>query len=84
MREITFGRDSPAESSHNDFVQAPLLLIIIRDNKGFQAEQKDLFQLLRPHLSLSRHPPPLFPLSSGHLLCIASLVSPSASWIIDS
>lgn len=61
MREITFGRDSPAESSHNDFVQAPLLLIIIRDNKGFQAEQKDLFQLLRPHLSLSRHPPPLFP-----------------------
>lgn len=43
MREITFGRDAPAESSHNDFVQAPLLLIIIIDNKGFQTEQKDFF-----------------------------------------
>lgn len=39
-----------AESTHNDFVQAPLLLLIITDNKGFQAEQRDFFfQFLKPH-----------------------------------
>lgn len=32
-----------AESTHNDFVQAPLLLLIITDNKGFQAEQRVFF-----------------------------------------
>lgn len=43
MREIMLGRGIPAESSHNDFVQAPLLLLIIADNKGFQAEKRDFF-----------------------------------------
>lgn len=37
------GRGVAAEISHNDFVQAPLLLLIITDNKGFQAERRDFF-----------------------------------------
>lgn len=84
MREITFGRDVPAESSHNDFVQAPLLLIIITDNKGFQAEQKDLFQLLKTLSLPVLSPISPFSLSSEHLLDMAFLVLSLASWIIDS
>ena len=80
MREITFGRDVPAESSHNDFAQAPLLLIIITDNKGFQAQQRDLF----PAAKTSSLPFSLFSLASEHLLYVAFPVLSSASWIIDS
>lgn len=43
MRGIMLERGIPAESTHNDFVQAPLLLLIITDNKGFQAEQRGFF-----------------------------------------
>lgn len=84
MREITFGRDAPAESSHNDFVQAPLLLIIIIDNKGFQTEQKDLFSVPETSSLPALSPTSPFSLSSEHLLYIVFLVLSSASWIIDS
>lgn len=78
------GRGTPAESSHSDFVQAPVLLLIITDNKGFQAEQRDFFSVPKTSSSLSCHLPPPFSLASEHLLYIAFLVLSLASWIIDS
>lgn len=84
MREITFGKDVLVESRYNDFVQAPLLLIVITDNKGFQAEKKDLFQFLKPSSLTVLTPISPFSLSSEHLLYIAFLVLSLASRIIDS
>lgn len=78
------GRGIPAESSHNDFVQAPLLLLIIADNKGFQAEKRDFFSVSKTSFSVSCHLPPPFSLASEHLLYIAFPVLSLASWIIDS
>lgn len=77
-------RGIPAESTHNDFVQAPLLLLIITDNKGFQAEQRVFFLIPKTSFSLSCHLPLPFSLISQHLLYIAFLLLSLASQIIDS